>query len=134
MRLLACCSTLWKAPGDELVQDPDVARSLVGDDLEGRTLCRGEDPEKEPTSGAAVALGREQHVDHLAELVDRPVQVAPRPADLEVRLVDVPAVPHTLAARLRRLGQQRREALHPAEDGDVVDLDASLRQQLLHVP
>jgi hypothetical protein len=31
------------------------------------------------------------------------------------------------------LGQQRREPLHPAVDGDMVDLDAPLSQQLFDV-
>jgi hypothetical protein len=31
------------------------------------------------------------------------------------------------------LGEQRREPLHPPVDDDVVDLDAALGQQLLHV-
>jgi len=36
-------------------------------------------------------------------------------------------------ARPGGLGQQRREPLHPAVDGDVVDLHAALGEQLLHV-
>jgi hypothetical protein len=32
------------------------------------------------------------------------------------------------------LGQQRREPLHPTVDGDVVDIDAALGEQLLDVP
>jgi len=31
------------------------------------------------------------------------------------------------------VGQQRREPLHPPVDGDVIDLDATLEQQLLNV-
>ena len=33
-----------------------------------------------------------------------------------------------------RVDQQRREALHPPVQGDVVDLDTALGQQLLEVP
>ena len=33
------------------------------------------------------------HVDHLGMLVDRPVDVAPDPSDLDVGLVDEPAIP-----------------------------------------
>jgi hypothetical protein len=33
-----------------------------------------------------------------------------------------------------RLRQQRRETLHPAEDADVIDDDATLGQQLLDIP
>ena len=32
-----------------------------------------------------------------------------------------------------RLRQQRREALHPAEDADVIDLYSALGQQLFHI-
>jgi hypothetical protein len=36
-------------------------------------------------------------------------------------------------ARPSRLGEQRREPLHPSVDGDVVDLDTALGEQLLDV-
>jgi hypothetical protein len=36
--------------------------------------------------------------------------------------------------RWNSVGEQRREPLHPAEHGDVIDLHAALEQQLLHVP
>jgi hypothetical protein len=32
------------------------------------------------------------------------------------------------------IGEQGREALHPAVDGDVIDLDAALGEQFLNVP
>jgi hypothetical protein len=38
-----------------------------------------------------------------------------------------------MAAGPGGVGQQRREALHPPVDGDVVDLDAAFGEQLLHV-
>jgi hypothetical protein len=38
-----------------------------------------------------------------------------------------------MAAGLGGLGQQRREALDPPVDGDVVDLDAAFGEQLLDV-
>ena len=66
-------------------------------------------------------------------LVDRPVDVAPDPGDLDVGLVDEPAVTGTVPARPGRVDQQRGEALHPPVDGHVVDLDATLGQQLLEV-
>jgi hypothetical protein len=33
-----------------------------------------------------------------------------------------------------RIGQQRAETLHSPVDRDVIDLDAALGQQLLHIP
>jgi hypothetical protein len=38
-----------------------------------------------------------------------------------------------VAAGPGRLGQQRREPLHPSVDGDVVNLDAAFGEQLLNV-
>jgi hypothetical protein len=59
-------------------------------------------------------------------LVDRPVDVAPVAGDL-------PAVPDPMPTRSGCLGQQRREWLGPAVDGDVIDLDAAFGEQLLDV-
>jgi len=43
----------------------------------------------------------------------------------------VPAVANSVSAGPGRVGQQRGEPLHPPVDGDVVDLDAALGEQLL---
>ena len=77
--------------------------------------------------------GRDVDVDDLAVLVDGPVDVAPAAGDLDVGLVDEPAVADRVAARPGRVGQERREALHPPVDGDVVDLDATLGEEFLDV-
>jgi hypothetical protein len=53
--------------------------------------------------------------------------------DLHVGLVDVPAVANRVPAGPGGLGEQRREPLHPAVECDVIDLDASLGEQLLDV-
>ena len=45
----------------------------------------------------------------------------------------MPAVTDGVAAGPSGIGHQRREPLHPPVDGDVVDLDAALGEQLLHV-
>jgi hypothetical protein len=55
-------------------------------------------------------LGQE-HVDDLAVLVDRPVDVAPRAGDLDVGLVHEPMTTDGVAARPGRLDQQRSEPL-----------------------
>jgi hypothetical protein len=47
---------------------------------------------------------------------------------LQVGLIDLPAIAHQVPAGPGSLGQQRREPLDPAVDGDVVDLDATLDQ------
>jgi hypothetical protein len=88
---------------------------------------------EEPAGSGRVAPWGDEHVDDLAELVDGLVGVAPPSGDLQVGLVDLPAITDAVAAGPGSLGQQGREALDPAVDGDVVDLDAAFGQQLLDV-
>ena len=80
-----------------------------------------------------IAPWGDEHVDDLAELVDGSVDVAPPSGDLHVGFVDLPAIADAVAAGPGSLGQQGREALDPAVDRDVVDLDAAFGQQLLDV-
>lgn len=47
--------------------------------------------------GHLAAVFAEGDIDQGAIAVDRPVQVAPAPADLQVRLIDVPVPPHRTA-------------------------------------
>ena len=67
-------------------------------------------------------------------LVDRPVDVAPDPSDLDLGLVDEPAIPGQVPHRPGRVDQQGCEPLHPPIEGDVVDLDATLGEKLFEVP
>jgi hypothetical protein len=69
----------------------------------------------------------------LPELVDRSVDIAPPAGDLDIGLVDLPAVADGMAAGPGGLGQQRRKPQHPPIDRDVVDLDAAFGEQLLDV-
>jgi hypothetical protein len=75
----------------------------------------------------------DEHVDDLAELIDRTVHIPPLPSDLHVGLVHEPAISYSVPAGAGGLCQQRREPLHPSVDGDVVDLDPAFSQQLLNV-
>jgi hypothetical protein len=70
----------------------------------------------------------------LAELVDGPEQVAPRPSDLDVDLVHVPSIPHEVLTGSGGLGELRGEPLDPPVDADVVDLDAAFGEKLFDVP
>jgi hypothetical protein len=74
-------------------------------------------------------IGRRQVGRNLARAVD----VAPSAGDLHVRLIHLPAISDPMAAGPGGLSEQRREPLHPPVDGDVVDSDAALGEQLLHV-
>ena len=96
-------------------------------------LGRADRPLEEPVGGVSVSSGGHEHIDHLAELVDRSIDVAPPAGDLHIRLVDLPAVTDGMPTRPSGVGQQRREPQHPAVDRDVVDLDPALGQQLLDV-
>jgi hypothetical protein len=71
--------------------------------------ARGE----EPARGGGVPLLGQQHVDDLPVLVDRPIQVLPPASDLQVGLVDEPAVAGRVPERPGGIGEQRRESLHP---------------------
>jgi hypothetical protein len=117
----------------QFVQHAKVGRRLVGGDLERpRDLLQR--PGEEPASRRRIPLLAGQHVDDLPELVDRPVQVAPPTADLEIRLIHPPPVADRVPAGTRGVSEQRGEPLHPPVHGDVVDLDAALGQQLLRIP
>jgi hypothetical protein len=49
-------------------------------------------------------------------------------------LIHKPTITCSVPARPGCVDQQRREPLHPAVDGDVINLDTALRQQLLDIP
>jgi hypothetical protein len=80
-----------------------------------------------------VSPRRHEHVDDLAELVNCTVDVPPPSSDLHVGLVCEPASPNPMAAWSDSLDKQWREPLHPAVDADVVDLDATLCEELFDV-
>jgi hypothetical protein len=117
----------------QLVHHDRVGRRLIGHHLDGSDPGRADGPLEEPAGRPDVAPPGDEHVNDLAELVDRPVHVAPLAGDLHIGLVDLPAISNTVAARPSSLGQQRCEPLHPAIDGDVVDLDTPFGEQLLDV-
>src|SRR5829696_8686694 len=110
-----------------------VDRRPIGCDLDWSNPCGVDGLLEEPVGGVSVSSGGDEHVDDLAELVDRAVDIAPLAGDLHVGLINLPAIPHQVPAWPSGVGQQRREPLHPAVDANVVDLDAPLGEQLLDV-
>ncbi len=88
---------------------------------------------KNRRAGGDVAPGRDVHVNDLAVSVDCPVNVAPHSGNFDVGLVDEPASADGVAARPRRVDQQRCEPLHPAVQRDVIDCDAAFGEQFLQV-
>jgi hypothetical protein len=109
-----------------------VHRRPVGCDLDWPDSCGADGLLKEPTGGVSVSSGGEEHVDHLAELVDRPIHITPAPGDLHIGLVDLPAVTKGMSAGPGSLAEQAGEAKHPV-DGDVVDLDTAFDQEFFDV-
>jgi hypothetical protein len=117
----------------QLLQHHRVGRCLVGDDLHRRHLRGADGPFEEPAGCHRVTPRGHEHVNDLADLINRPVHVLPPASDLHVRLVHEAAASHGVPARASRLGQQRREPLHPPVHGDMVDLDPALGEQLFNV-
>ena len=68
---------------------------------------------KNAQGGRQIAVVGQPDVDDLAVLVEGPVQVGPPPGDLEVGLADEPPFTRDGPARPARLGELRREPLHP---------------------
>jgi hypothetical protein len=55
------------------------------------------------------------------------------PGHLDIGLIHLPAAADGVAAGPGGVGQQRREAQHPAVDRDVVHLDTPLGEEFLDV-
>ena len=116
----------------ELIDGREEGPGPVGDDL-GRLAMGAKRACEEPPRSLGVASGRDVDVDDLAVLVDGPVDVAPPARDLHIGLVHVPMVTDHVAKRSGSIDEERREALDPPVHGDVVDLDATLAQELFDV-
>ena len=70
----------------------------------------------------------EQKVNGLAVLIDRSIQIAPLPLDLDVRLVHPPANPHRTLAPMEGLLELRAIFDDPAVHGGVIHLHPALLQ------
>jgi hypothetical protein len=106
---------------------------LIGDHLIGGHLRRADGLLEELAGGLRVATRGHEHVDDLPELIDGAVDVTPPASHLHVGLINLPAAANSVSAGPSRLGQQRRESLDPAVDGDVIDLHTTFGEQLLNV-
>jgi hypothetical protein len=80
-----------------------------------------------------VAAGRDQHIDHLAVLVDRSVEVAPAARNFDISLVHEPPVTGCASGWSGGVDELRSEGLHPSVHRDVVDGDAALGQLLFDI-
>jgi hypothetical protein len=88
---------------------------------------------EEPSGTVGVTVSGDEHVDDLPVLVNRPVHVPPVTADLHIGLVDEPPATRRPTGEPCRISQQRREPLHPPEDGDMVYVDTTFDQQFFNV-
>jgi hypothetical protein len=113
--------------GHELVEHTRVSRGPVGGHL-GRPSRRVQCPGEEPAGCRHIPLRRREDINDLPVLVDRPVQVHPLPSDLQIRLVDEPAIPGDVPARPGRVDQLRGEPLYPPVDRDVIHRYAAFCQ------
>jgi hypothetical protein len=117
---------------DQLIDGREEGPGPIGDDLD--RLAMGAKRRREESSrGASVAPGGDVDVDDLAVLINRAVDVPPPARDLHIGLVHIPTVADRVAARPRRIREERREALHPAVDGDVIDLDSALAEEFFDI-
>ena len=66
-------------------------------------------------------------------LIDGTVDVPPDTGDLDIPLVNKPAVTNQMPARPSGFGEHRCEPLHPPEQGHVVDFDATFREEFFEV-
>jgi hypothetical protein len=110
-----------------------VDRRGVGHHLDRLRPQRLQGASEEPASRGSVPAGRHQHVDDLPVLVNSPVHVPPDTVDLDIGLVDEPAVTRRVAGEPGSVGQQRGEPLHPPVHGDVIGLDTAFGEQFLDV-
>ena len=89
---------------------------------------RTQDRVEEPPCRRGVSPAGDVDVDDLAVLVNGAVHVTPDTGDLDVGLIDEPAVPDVMATGPGRVDQQRGETLDPAVDRDVIDFDTAFGQ------
>jgi hypothetical protein len=104
----------------------------VGGDLDRRGSRLERAGEERPRSRSVSALA-DQDADDLTVQVDRAVPIGPAPSDLHVRLIEEPPITRRVTYRTRGIDELRGEAPDPSVDGDVVDPDSTLGQQLLPI-
>jgi hypothetical protein len=120
--LLGSMPGCWK----QVLQHHRIGRCPISNDHCRRHFRCADGRRKEPARRRRIPPWRYPHVNDLAELVDRTVDVPPAAADLHIGLVHEPAISTTMTAGSGGISKQRREPLDPPVDGDVVDLDPAL--------
>ena len=116
----------------QLIDHPRIDRCPISGHL-ARIGAVFEGVGEKPASGRQIPLARDQHIDDLAELVDRPTQIPLSPSNPHIRLSHKPAIAGGVPAGSGRVDQQRGEPLHPAVDRDMINADTTSGQQFLDV-
>jgi hypothetical protein len=88
---------------------------------------------EESGGGGDVASLRHQYVNDLVVLIDCPVHVPPHTGHPHVGFIDEPAVADAVTAWPCRVDDERGEALHPPVNRDVINLDATLGEELFDI-
>jgi hypothetical protein len=88
---------------------------------------------QKPQRGLCIPMLGQQKVNGLAVLIDRPIQIAPLPLNLDVRLIHPPTDPYRTLAPVKRLFQQRAILDSPPVDGGVIDVNPTFCHEFLDV-
>jgi hypothetical protein len=73
------------------------------------------------------------HIDDLAVLIHGPAHVPPHAGNLHICLIHEPPIPNAVTTWSCRVDELWREALYPAVDGDVINLDAAFCEEFLDI-
>ena len=103
---------------------------MISCDVQGPVARHLNETSQEASGGRPIAVLAQHRVEQLPIAIDRPVQVAPAPGDLHIRLVQIPrAAGASGSASAELIADQRREAELPGADRLVRNVVAALQQQ-----
>ena len=117
--------------GQHLTVGGLVARQLVGDDYPRHIVQALEGLTEKSLGGVAVSSGLDQHVEHVAVLVDRPPQVMLGAVDFDEYLVEMPLVTGLWASAAQLVGVCLPELGAPPADRLVADHDTAFEHEFL---
>ena len=119
---------LW----DQLVDYAQQRRGQISGDLSGSSVGHHRCFEEVSGCTEVSSLG-DVHVNDLAVLVHGPVHVPPRAVDPDVCFVCEPAVTDAVTTGSGCVDEEWCESLYPPVDGDVINVDASFREEFFDV-
>ncbi len=85
-----------------------------------------------------VALLAQHRIDQIAVLIDRPIEIAPPAADLQIGLVDIPAAarsaPGTVPPFAQRISQNRQQFRFPVPNRLMANDDPAEQEDFTQIP